>query len=110
MTLEEARRTVASELRAAIRAASSGAVHPPDEFESAYVRIAGWDPGEARSNDALLRRSTGYLAECGWQVLPEATDSEDRSAFVSRAGLVEGRLYASNRALTFTGTLTEVGR
>ncbi|WP_328328104.1 MULTISPECIES: hypothetical protein [unclassified Streptomyces] len=107
MTVEEARRTVSSELRAAIRAATPRAVHPADDFESSSVRIAGWDPEEPQSNDALLHRSTVYLAEHGWQILPETTDSEDRSASVSRAGLVEGRLYASNRGLTFTGTLTE---
>ncbi|WP_405944380.1 hypothetical protein OHA44_21365 [Streptomyces sp. NBC_00144] len=104
---DEARRRASSELRAAIRAATPGAVYPADDFESAFVRIAGWDPDESRSNDMLLRRSTAYLAEHGWQIFPEITDSEDCSASVSRVGLVEGRLYASNRGLTFTGTLTE---
>ena len=33
------------------------------------------------------------------------TDSEDRSARVMKAGLVSGRLYASDQGLTFTGDM-----
>ncbi|MGW3494249.1 hypothetical protein [Streptomyces sp. NPDC001020] len=53
--------------------------------------------------EALLKSSCARLAEQGWKVLPEVTDSEDRSALVGKRGLVSGRLYASNQGLTFTG-------
>ncbi|MEU7724829.1 hypothetical protein AB0B78_06260 [Streptomyces sp. NPDC040724] len=97
---------LSAEIRAAIRAAAPGAVYPDDEFDADSARIAGWDPQETASNGSLLRASTQYLAEHGWRVDPEATDSDDRSARVSKAGVGRGRLYASGRGLTFTGSVT----
>ncbi|MBT2451329.1 hypothetical protein J7F03_30520 [Streptomyces sp. ISL-43] len=102
---EQARRTLSNEIRAAVKAATRHAVHPADEFEGDHARIAGWDPEETRSNAALLRLGTAHLAGLGWQIFPEATDSEDASALVIKRGLATGRLYAANRSLTFTGTL-----
>ncbi|MFF3977840.1 hypothetical protein [Streptomyces sp. NPDC001828] len=102
---EDARQQVSAEIRDAIKEATPRAVYPDDEFDGRAVRVAGWDPEETRSNEALLRRSTARLASRGWQVFPETTDSEDRSALVFKDGLVNGRLYASNQSLTFTGDL-----
>jgi hypothetical protein len=98
---------LSAEIRAAIRAATPGVVHPRDDFEDEdALRIAGWDPDEKQSNEALLGKATTYLTAHGWQVSPEFTDSDDRSARVGKPGLAAGRLYASNRSLTFTGRLT----
>lgn len=97
--------TLSAEIRAAIKAAAPRAVYPDDEFEGDLARIAGWDPQETGSNGALLRASTQYLAERGWRVAPEATDSDDRSARISKEGVGKGRLYASCRGLTFTGSV-----
>jgi hypothetical protein len=98
---------LSAEIRAAIRAATPGAVHPRDDFEDRdALRIAGWDPHEKQSNEALLDKAATYLTAHGWQVSPEPTDSDDRSARLGKPGLATGRLYASNRALTFTGRLT----
>ncbi|MEU3501375.1 hypothetical protein ABZ726_11560 [Streptomyces hundungensis] len=102
---EQARQRVSTEIRDAIKDAAPRAVYPDDEFEGRSVRVAGWDPEETRSNEALLRRGTARLSALGWQVFPEATDSDDRSALVFKEGLANGRLYASNRSLTFTGDL-----
>ncbi|MBT2451335.1 hypothetical protein J7F03_30550 [Streptomyces sp. ISL-43] len=97
---------LSAEIRAAIKAAAPRAVYPDDEFEADSARIAGWDPQETQSNAALLRASTEYLADRGWRVSPEATDSDDRSARISKEGVGKGRLYASSRGLTFTGSVT----
>ncbi|MGW2817730.1 hypothetical protein [Streptomyces sp. NPDC001415] len=102
---EQARRQVSAEIRDAIKDATPRAVYPDDEFDGRSVRVAGWDPEETRSNEVLLRRSTARLMARGWQVFPETTDSDDRSALVFKEGLVNGRLYASNQSLTFTGDL-----
>ncbi|MGW0361893.1 hypothetical protein [Streptomyces sp. NPDC002990] len=96
---------LSAEIRAAIKAAAPRAVYPDDEFEGGSARIAGWDPEETASNDALLRDSTQYLARRGWRVATEATDSDDRSARISKEGVGRGRLYASSRGLTFTGSV-----
>ncbi|MEV6956401.1 hypothetical protein [Streptomyces sp. NPDC051183] len=98
-------RTLSTEIRAAIKAAAPGAVYPDDEFDGDSARIAGWDPQETASNGALLRASTQYLEERGWRVAPEATDSDDRSARIAKDGVGRGRLYASSRGLTFTGSV-----
>ncbi|MEV0981288.1 hypothetical protein [Streptomyces sp. NPDC049915] len=108
MTIEEIQQDVAAEIRAAIKAATPKAVHPDDEFGSAAtpsIRVAGWDPDEARSNDRLLKLSTGHLAQHGWRIFSEATDSDDRSARVMKPGVASGRLYAANGGLTFTGAV-----
>ena len=103
---EAARALLVTEIRAAIKRATPQAVYPDAEFEVDSARIAGWDPQETQSNDALLRASTEYLAEHGWRVSPEATDSDDRSARIAKAGVGRGRLYAASRGLTFTGSVT----
>jgi hypothetical protein len=98
---------LSAEIRAAIRAATPGAVHPRDDFEDEdALRIAGWDPDEKQSNGALLDKAATYLTAHGWQVSPEPTGSDDRSARIAKPGLAAGRLYASNQALTFTGHLS----
>ena len=98
---------LSAEVRAAIQAATPHPVHPRDDFaDPAALRIAGWDPDEQQPNEALLDKAAAYLAAHGWQVGPEPTDSEDRSARVTKPGLATGRLQASNHALTFTGHLT----
>ncbi|MER5564540.1 hypothetical protein ACFW17_29760 [Streptomyces sp. NPDC058961] len=102
---EEARQQVSAQIRDAIKEATPHAVYPDDEFEGRSVRVAGWDPEETQSNEALLQRSTARLAARGWQVFPEATDSEDRSALLFKDGLANGRLYAANQSLTFVGDL-----
>ncbi|MGW5847051.1 hypothetical protein ACWFQ8_03625 [Streptomyces sp. NPDC055254] len=104
--VEAARAVLVAEIRAAIRRATPQAVYPDAEFEGGSARVAGWDPQETQSNDALLRASTEYLAEHGWRVSLEATDSDDRSAGVAKAGVGRGRLYAASRGLTFTGSVT----
>ena len=98
---------LSAEIRAAIQAATPRPVYPRDDFEDAgALRIAGWDPDERQSNEALLDKAVGYLAARGWSVGAEPTDSEDRSARVAKAGFAAGRLYAANQSLTFTGCLT----
>ncbi|MFD3539758.1 hypothetical protein ACFWUQ_09695 [Streptomyces sp. NPDC058662] len=104
--MEAARAVLTAEIRAAIRRATPQAVFPDAEFEADSARVAGWDPQETQSNDALLRASTEYLADRGWRVSPEATDSEDRSARIAKAGVGRGRLYAASRGLTYTGSVT----
>lgn len=100
---------VSREIRAAIRSAAPRAVHPRDDFDGDEVRIAGWDPEERQSNEALLAKADTFLTAHGWQVSPDMwTDSEDRSAVVRKAGLAAGRLHAANRGLTFIGGLTDV--
>jgi hypothetical protein len=108
MSIEESQQAVAAEIHAAIKAATSKAVYPDDEFGSPAhpsLRVAGWDPDETQSNDRLLKQSTSHLAEHGWKIFPEPTDSDDRSARVVKPGLASGRLYAANQGLTFTGTV-----
>lgn len=100
------RRTLSEEIRAAIGSATPNPVYPRDDFEDGAARIAGWDPDERQSNDALLEKAVRHLASHGWEVTPETTDSDDRSARIARPGLASGRLYAANRGLTFTGTFT----
>lgn len=99
---------VSGDIRAAIHSATPRAVHPRDDFDGGEVRVAGWDPDERQSNEALLAKAGTYLTGHGWQVSPDMwTDSEDRSAAVSKPGLAAGRLYASNGGLTFVGALTD---
>ncbi|WP_405779110.1 hypothetical protein [Streptomyces sp. NBC_00859] len=105
MTVADANRAVSADMRAAIKAATSKRVYPDDEFEDLSVRIAGWNPEETRSNDVLLKKSTAYLAQHGWKIFPETTDSDDRSALVFKPGTADGRLNASNQGLTFVGRL-----
>ncbi|UQA93732.1 hypothetical protein [Streptomyces halobius] len=113
MTLQGAQKVISGDIRAAIKAATPDVVYPEDEFGTPTehgggrlqfdVRVVGWDPDESQSNDSLLKKSTAYLVRHGWRFSPEVTDSEDRSALISKTGLAEGRLYASNQSLTFTG-------
>lgn len=108
MNLEHAQQTTAADIRAAIKAATPKAVYPDDKFgspDSTSVRVAGWDPEETQSNERLLKQSTSHLTKHGWKVFPETTDSDDRSARVIKPGLADGRLYASNQGLTFTGNV-----
>ncbi|MFD9001862.1 hypothetical protein ACFV0T_12955 [Streptomyces sp. NPDC059582] len=108
MSIEETQRGIAEEIRAAIKAATSRAVYPDDEFghpDPASLRVAGWDPDETQSNDRLLKHSTSHLVRNGWKVFPEPTDSDDRSARILKPGFASGRLYAANQGLTFTGTV-----
>lgn len=102
----ELRQALSDDIRAAIRSATPNPVYPRDDFEDGGARIAGWDPEERRSNEALLDEALRHLAARGWEVTPETTDSEDRSARIARPGLASGRLYAANRGLTFTGRFT----
>ncbi|WP_263166687.1 hypothetical protein [Streptomyces sp. SCSIO ZS0520] len=110
MKTEDAQQLISAEIRDAIKTATPRAVHPDDEFgspEPGSVRIAGWDPEETRSNEALLKRCCARLVEQGWQVFPDAmTDSEDRSALAIRTGVTLGRLTAADQGLTFIGDLT----
>ena len=108
MNTEDTQQTIAAEIRSAIKAATPRAVYPDDEFgspEPTSLRVAGWDPDEKQSNDRLLKQSTSHLAQRGWQIFPEPTDSDDRSARIIKPGVASGRLYAANQALTFTGTV-----
>ncbi|WP_431043789.1 hypothetical protein ACQUSR_19120 [Streptomyces sp. P1-3] len=113
MNIDDIQKSVSDEIRAAIKAATPEAVYPKDEFgepsgcgdgkQQSTVRVAGWDPDETQTNDDLIKKSSAYLTSRGWQVSPETTASDDRSAIVSKDGLGDGRLYASNQGLTFTG-------
>ncbi|MFD7873044.1 hypothetical protein ACFV5G_02755 [Streptomyces sp. NPDC059766] len=108
MSIEETQQAVAVEIRAAIRAATPRAVYPDDEFGSpdpVSLRVAGWDPDETQSNDRLLKQATSHLLRHGWKVFPEPTDSDDRSARIIKPSLANGRLYAANQGLTFTGSV-----
>ncbi|WUH94372.1 hypothetical protein OG900_32375 [Streptomyces sp. NBC_00433] len=98
---------VSRDIRAAIRSAAPGAVHPRDDFDGDRVRVAGWDPDGRGSDEALLGKAGAFLAGHGWQVTPDMwTDSDDRSAVVAKPGLAAGRLLASDGGLTFVGSLT----
>ncbi len=109
---KEIQSTVSTEMHAAIKAATPKAVYPKDEFGSASsaecsgrpsVRIAGWDPEETQSNDDLLTKSTAYLEKRGWEITPLSADSEDQAARITKSGVTEGLLTASNQSLTFEG-------
>lgn len=118
MSAEEVRKSVSGEIRAAIRAATPKPVYPRDEYgpaaagdtsgaarRTASVRVAGWDPDEKQSNEELLRKASAYLLDHDWRIWPEMTDSDDRSARLSKPGQAEGRLYVSNKGFVFTGDI-----
>ncbi|MFI1360676.1 hypothetical protein ACH4TV_44960 [Streptomyces sp. NPDC020898] len=112
-SIKEIQTTVSTEMHAAIKAATPKAVYPKDEFGSASsaecsgqqssVRIAGWDPEETQSNGDLLTKSTAYLEKQGWEITPLSADSEDQAARITKSGVTEGLLTASNQGLTFEG-------
>jgi hypothetical protein len=110
----DARRTLSAEIRAAITSAIPGAVLTRDLFDAdGSVRIAGSDPDSGRPpgdedwNQALLDKAGDQLAAHGWQVTPDIWNgaSSDRTAWISKPGLADGRLDASG-GLTFTGRLS----
>ncbi|MFD9001867.1 hypothetical protein ACFV0T_12980 [Streptomyces sp. NPDC059582] len=112
--IAEIKAALSAELHTAIKAATPKADYPKDEFGKAAggsgcsgtqstVRIAGWDPDEAQSNEELLTRSTAYLGKHGWTITPQVSDSEDQAAKIAKADLAEGLLTAANQGLTFEG-------
>ncbi|WP_433892036.1 hypothetical protein [Streptomyces sp. CA-111067] len=110
----DARRTLSAEIRAAITSAMPGAVLTRDVFEAdGSVRIAGSDPESGRPpgdedwNQELLDKAGDHLAAHDWQVAPDMWNgaSSDRTAWISKPGLADGRLDASG-GLTFTGRVT----
>ncbi|MEV0981283.1 hypothetical protein [Streptomyces sp. NPDC049915] len=120
VSAQQVKTALSAELHAAIKAATPKAVHPKDEFGTATagsgcsgtrltVRIAGWDPDEAQSNEELLTKSTAYLEKRGWKIHPLPTDSEDQAARIDKAGYAEGLLDASNQSLTFAGNTACLG-